>query len=175
LRGIGVFTQARLQFTNVYFVDVPVSDQIVLVALDDASLQRFGRTPAEWSRQLFVDLLAVLGTGEPRVIAFDLLLSESTADDADLAEAIHTVREMPFRPRIIFPVVGIPPANRANDTRFPQAVRFDNQLKPVANLVNAADYLGYVNTFPDADGSIRRQPTLIQVNDTVNPSFSIAV
>lgn len=175
LRGVGVFTQLRLQFSNVYYVEMPVSGQIVMVALDDASLQRFGRTPAEWSRGVFVDLLAQLAPAEPRVIAFDLLLTEPTPDDEALAQAIQNLRQMPNRPRIVFPVVGIPPASLADDPDFPHAIRFFTQLRPIASLVEAADYLGYVNTFPDADSVIRRQPSIVQVNDTVGTSFSIAV
>ena len=175
LRWAGIFTQLRLQVTDVYFVTTPVSDEITIIALDDNSLQRFGRTPAEWSRQIFVDMLAALEPVEPRVIAFDVLLSEPTPNDDNLAEALQNARETDARTRIVLPAVGVPPAQQSNRPDYPQAIRFDTQLKPVASLSAAVDYVGYVNTFPDADGSIRRQPTIIQVDDGVNPAFSIAV
>jgi CHASE2 domain-containing sensor protein/signal transduction histidine kinase len=170
----GVFTQLRLQATNVYFIRVPVSDQIVIVALDDDSLQRFGRSPAEWPRSLYVDLLEDLGQAGARVIALDILFSEATDLDIELAAAIETVRQSSARPRVIMAAVGVPPTGQATLSAYPAALRFENQLDPVASLRSTADYLGFVNTFPDADGMVRRQPSIIEIDGQPALPFSLA-
>ncbi|MGB3200803.1 MAG: EAL domain-containing protein, partial [Nodosilinea sp.] len=64
----------------------PWSDQVVLITIDDASLDRLGAFP--WRRQRYADLLQQLQAAPPRVIVFDLLFSDHSPDDAGFAEAI---------------------------------------------------------------------------------------
>jgi len=56
-----LFATLRLRLQDVYFIPAPVSGQVTIVALDDASMEAYGRTPAEWSRTVFADLLQALG------------------------------------------------------------------------------------------------------------------
>lgn len=53
------------------------SPDVVLVAVDDASLKELGRWP--WSRARVADLLARIDAGGPRVIGIDLVQAEPTA------------------------------------------------------------------------------------------------
>jgi len=55
----------------------PGSADILIVAVDDASLEQFGRWP--WSRAVMAELIDRLADGEPGVIGFDIVQSESTA------------------------------------------------------------------------------------------------
>jgi len=48
-----LFESVRLGLSDIYFVPAPVSGNIVIVALDDASLQSFGRSPTQWSRTIY--------------------------------------------------------------------------------------------------------------------------
>ena len=43
-----LFVRLRLQLNDVYFLDAPVTDQIVLVAIDDASLERVMNFGINW-------------------------------------------------------------------------------------------------------------------------------
>ncbi|MEM9805426.1 MAG: adenylate/guanylate cyclase domain-containing protein [Cyanobacteria bacterium P01_D01_bin.56] len=61
-------------------------DRIVVVAIDDASLATYGSYP--WSRDLYTDLLYRLTIVQPAAVGFDILMAESTPEDADFAEAI---------------------------------------------------------------------------------------
>src|ERR1700687_2643303 len=67
---------------------LPVPDDIAIVAIDETSLARFGRYP--WRRNLTAQMLDQLAATHPRVIALDVLFSETTnnADDSALALAI---------------------------------------------------------------------------------------
>src|SRR5262245_22432252 len=63
-------------------------DEIVIVAIDEASIKRFGRFP--WPRRLMAQALNNISDARPKVIAIHALYSDPTneADDAALAEAV---------------------------------------------------------------------------------------
>jgi len=66
---------------------LPVPEDIAIVAIDEASLARFGRYP--WARKLTAQVLSQLADAHPKAIALDVLFSEATgsADDSPLAAA----------------------------------------------------------------------------------------
>jgi signal transduction histidine kinase/CHASE2 domain-containing sensor protein len=67
---------------------LPAPDDIVIVAIDEPSLKRFGRFP--WQRSLMARALESLTKAQPKAIALDVLYVDPTteADDAALAMAI---------------------------------------------------------------------------------------
>src|ERR1700682_1449069 len=64
---------------------LPLPDDIAIVAIDEASLARFGRYP--WRRSLTARMLDQIADARPKAIALDVLFSEptSSADDSALA------------------------------------------------------------------------------------------
>src|SRR5262245_65169238 len=68
--------------------NLPPPGEITLVAIDEASITRFGRFP--WSRRLMAQALDKISGSGPKVIGLDVLYSDSTeaADDGALADAI---------------------------------------------------------------------------------------
>ncbi|MBE9156904.1 EAL domain-containing protein [Nodosilinea sp. LEGE 06152] len=66
----------------------PWSDHVVLIAIDDPSLDSLGAFP--WPRRRYAELLQQLQAAPPGVIVFDLLFSDSSSDDDLFAEAIAT-------------------------------------------------------------------------------------
>ena len=62
--------------------------EIVLVAIDEASIARFGQFP--WPRSLMAQTIDQISAAQPRVIALDVLYTDPTneADDRALAGAI---------------------------------------------------------------------------------------
>src|SRR5689334_20908632 len=62
--------------------------EIVIVAIDEASVKRLGRFP--WPRRLMARALHKLADAHPKVIALNVLYSDPTneEDDAALAEAV---------------------------------------------------------------------------------------
>lgn len=171
---VGAFTQVRLSLTSVYFTSVPTSERIVIVALDDAALSAYGRSPALWSRAVYADLLGHLADDGARVVAFDLLFSEPAEGDAQLVEAMQMARTSRTRTRIVLATAGIQvqPAI-GGDTRQGQ-LEFSNALMPTTELLAAADYLGYANVFPDVDGLIRRQISQVSQSGQNGYAFSLA-
>ncbi|MDZ4770217.1 MAG: CHASE2 domain-containing protein, partial [Chloroflexota bacterium] len=186
----GLFMSVRLRATDVYFVTSSAaeqtvsSDRIALIALDDASFQAYGRSLTDWDRAIYADLIDRLAQSGARVIGFDLIFSETSQSDTAFADALTRIRQSDARTRIILPIagVGMPlPAQRTlgsvlspTQRSLADAIRFSNRLAPIAVLAERADYLAYVNTVIDVDGVVRRQPSIIQSDDTVRYGFSLA-
>lgn len=187
MRWQGVFTHTSLRFNDVYFTPADTSGTIVIVAVDDASLSRFGRTPAEWSRTVFANLATALNAAGARVVAFDILFAEPTDDDQALADALKAARENDVRTRFVMPVVGaerrIAPntsGEAAGTIEATGAITYLTALEPLPELLKVVDYAGYVNVIPDVDNLLRRQPSLIYLADgdsaerAARLSFSLA-
>ncbi|HUJ39364.1 MAG TPA: serine/threonine-protein kinase [Candidatus Acidoferrales bacterium] len=64
-----------------------VGDEIVIVAVDDPSVQQLGRFP--WPRSYTAELVDVLSEDEAKVIALDLLYS-----DAEVNQGLEAVRDL---------------------------------------------------------------------------------
>ena len=64
---------------------LPAPDDIAIVAIDDASIARFGRFP--WPRSVMAKAIDALSAAQPKVIALDVLFTDPTIpeDDDELA------------------------------------------------------------------------------------------
>ena len=75
-----------LRFNDINFVfqSKQASDDVVLVAIDEASVNRFGRWP--WRREVIAQ--AVDNLDSDTLLIFDMVFSEPTQDDVRLAESM---------------------------------------------------------------------------------------
>ncbi|PZV08416.1 MAG: hypothetical protein DCF32_04890 [Leptolyngbya sp.] len=64
----------------------PWADQVVLIAIDEPSLDELGAFP--WPRRRYAELMQGLQAAPTQVVVFDLLFGEPSPDDAVFAEAI---------------------------------------------------------------------------------------
>lgn len=167
----GLFSQAQLRLTDVYFIPRSASNQIVIVALDDPSHERFGRSVAGWPRSIYTDLVDFLAAAEARVVTFDVLFSEPTGYDFGLANAIRSARQQPARTRFVMPAVGtnVTVLDEAN-----RAVGFSGVIHPRELFVEVVDYVGFVNAFVDVDSMIRRQISRVMSNGENGISLALA-
>jgi PAS domain S-box-containing protein len=114
---------------------LPVPDDIAIVAIDEASLARFGRFP--WHRALTGQLLEQLSRARPKAVALDVLFTEAinNADDAALAAAI---------------------AKAGNVVVAAQLARTESGsvvwLRPLASVERAAAGIGHVHVSTEVDG-----------------------
>src|SRR5947209_11677339 len=60
---------------------LPAPDDIAIVAIDEASIARFGRFP--WSRHVIARTIDALAAAHPKVIAVDVLFTDPTTQDDD--------------------------------------------------------------------------------------------
>lgn len=155
---------------------------IVIVAIDDTSLQpqHQGRWP--WSRRVHARLLRRLSGA--RVVAFDVIFAEPEPDaDAEFAQAIaeagnvvlasyHAV-EMEYSAGRARRAWGYP---RPPGPLPLSVVQTANLMPPVEPLGSAAAAIGYVDLAPDADGVFRRaEPLRLGSDGLVYPHISTAI
>jgi signal transduction histidine kinase len=112
--------------------------EIVLLAIDDGTLARYGPLPLK--RSILADGLKKLYALAPRVVAIDLLLAEATtsSEDERLAEALRL-----FRRRLVLAAALASGANGAAEWILPTAAfRHDTVV-------------AHVHAAPDSDGDVR--------------------
>ncbi len=161
------------------------SDEVVIIGIDDRSLDTFestlGRWP--WPRHVYADLIRQCF--QARVIAMDIIFPE--ADRSDLSSDERFVRAVaehggvvssvhfdnqPRRPMIPagfeeFALSGSPPPSMRLVTAL-------SVLSPIPDLLVASAKIGHVNYVTDSDGVLRTHALLMQAEDRMYPSLSLA-
>jgi signal transduction histidine kinase/CHASE2 domain-containing sensor protein len=114
---------------------LPLPDDIAIVAIDEASLARFGRYP--WRRSLTAQMLGQLTDAHSKAIALDVLFSEPTnsADDSALAAAIARAGN----------VVTAAQLSRTESGRVVW-------LRPLPSIEKTAAGVGHVHVSTEVDG-----------------------
>src|SRR5262252_3824 len=132
-------------------------DEVVIVAIDEASIKRFGRFP--WPRRLMAQAITKISDARPKVIAIHALYSDYTneADDGALAEAIKRAGNVVAAAQLIETQLGIA-----------------EWLRPLPAIEKAAAAVGHGNVLTDVDG-VARSLTLRQTDDEGNAFWAMAV
>jgi class 3 adenylate cyclase/CHASE2 domain-containing sensor protein len=132
---------------------------IVVVAIDEKSLQQYGQFP--WSRKRYIQLLQALEKSPPAVIGFDILFIDKSPLDKAFAEAI------------------------GNNGKVVLAKARDGE-EPVTVLAETAANFGSILHEPDSDGISRsailfdgKKPSLsvamLEVYNLYNPDKKIPI
>src|SRR4030042_4722040 len=169
---------------------LPASDEIVLIVVDQGSLQAAQRQGINWPwpRQMYAPIVQFCALSGARALAFDVLFTEPSSygveDDRLLAESLkqnghaflpiflsrqerpHSAWEKEIIKRIALPL-------RDQSDRTPSA--YASSLPPIQNLANSAIGLGNVAIPPDSDGIYRRLPLVFSYRDHWIPSLGLAV
>ena len=122
-----------------------LSNQITIVALDDATIKQYGRWPLP--RQAYADLLKALKPLRPSVVAFDVSFfdrSDRPAEDQALAEAMKDAGNV---------VLAMQGKGAATGTGG--ATMFPDAELPLQLFREVALGMGAVNVYPDDDGRVR--------------------
>jgi adenylate cyclase len=131
-----------------------IDPRILIVAIDDSSIQQLGRWP--WPREYHAALLQAINEYPPRALGFDILFTEPDEKHPEFDRAIvELCRQMR---RVVFA------AARDRDARG------EYELRPFDALAKAVT-LGYANAPRDPDGVLRRLPMRV----LGQPGFSAAV
>ncbi|MBA3666238.1 MAG: EAL domain-containing protein [Sphingomonas sp.] len=90
LIGAGEYPEDRLRVVRNYFHERPVSGDIVLVAIDEKSVQKVGRWP--WPRSRYAELISKIGASHPKMQVHDFIFPDRTTpvEDAALERAISS-------------------------------------------------------------------------------------
>ena len=131
----------------------PPSEDIVIVALDDASIRELGYWP--WRRSVHARLLERLEGA--KAVGMDIVLSDPNPaypdDDAALARAMRE------HGRVVLPLV----------------LDQDSAQKPLSVLAEAASGMGYINAHMDADSVVRSMRLRQQASGAPVEHFVLAM
>lgn len=147
-----------------YFLDLldnRISDELVVVAIDDSSLQAMGRWP--WSRKVHAQMLDRLTELKARVVGFDVLFSE--------AETTDPVADRIFADAIAhngLTVLAVAPTN-------PLPGKHIGEVLPLPMLAESAAALGHVDFEIDSDGLCRSFYLYAGMDDARWPTFTLAM
>lgn len=156
LFSLGVFSLFNKQLSDkLYSEKLPISD-IVIIAIDDKSLQEIGRWP--WDRSVHAQMLDKI-KNSARVVAFDISFFEPSADDSKFERAINQTENVTL-------VVEYTQFSLRDDRLYGEEI-----LGPV---FNANYYVGFANIFTDMDGVVRSFPPYIEGVENYN-SLDVAV
>ena len=124
--------------------ELPAPENIVIVAIDDASIQQIGRYP--WSRRITAECLDKISKGKPSAVGLDIVYAEETEpeDDERLTEAIVKNN------RVVLPVQLF---ENASTTASGQTENV--WLQPLPEFGQAAASLGHAHAAPGVDGTLR--------------------
>ncbi|MGC2062486.1 MAG: adenylate/guanylate cyclase domain-containing protein [Thermodesulfovibrionales bacterium] len=169
-----------------------VSDDIVVVSIDEKSIRQIGRWP--WRREVMAELINRISGARPKVIGVDIMFTEpdNAASDLKLAEAIshagNVVLAMPFfvpeGKQYKGPVAESPGylwEQAFMEVRSPKGIPWANWVitaesvtLPVENIARAAT-LGYVYTRNDLDAVTRWEIMYLKYGDDYYPPLSLQV
>ena len=159
------------------------SSDIVLIAIDDASLKTLepavGRWP--WPRDAHSVLLDYFERAGARVVVFDLLFLErdvqNPAGDAAFGEATAHAGNVVHSIHLGNQQTAEPPADLLTKTSIPSVGSFDSFAGidfPLERIARGAMGLGHVAMALDQDGPWRRYLLLAGHEDRVLPSLALS-
>ncbi|HKD80256.1 MAG TPA: CHASE2 domain-containing protein [Candidatus Angelobacter sp.] len=134
---------------------LPVSQNVALVLIDDATLAQQGRWP--WPRTQLGKLIRAVSAQQPKAIGVDVLLpeDEDEQNDAELARAIQAAPSLVLAAKISTSPTG------------------DLWVDPRPRFAQAARGVGHVQAIIDFDGLCRSIPIDEPSADGPRPAFAL--
>lgn len=134
---------------------LPVSSQVAMVLIDDATLAQHGRWP--WPRAELARLVRAVSEQQPKAIGMDILLpeEEDEANDSALTSAIQSAPNMVLAAKI---------------STSPTGTLW---MDPLPRFAQAAKGVGHVQAIIDFDGLCRSIP--VQEPSTDGPQLAFAL
>lgn len=140
---------------------VPQSKDIVIVEIADDTLKALTRWPLP--REYYSVLVQALSESGARLIVFDILFSEPSDADEELAQSFRDSG------RVLIPCAFNIKKRVEAYTDMPESEEILGGVAPA--LKNAVAGIGHINVVIDPDGKIRRIPLFIRHGATVYPSL----
>ncbi len=150
----GLFFGIENFFEDLLVSEKPVSDHIVIAAIDDESLSRIGQWP--WPREVFARALANLEKNPPAAVGLDVIFADKSRsgkeDDARFAEVLGEISYP-----VVMPIEASPLILKSDGS-----ASADSHIKPLKEFITSKSAsLGHVNLILDADGVVRRFPATV--------------
>lgn len=172
LTGLGLFA-SLLQHLEYWALDyrfrlankASATPEIVIVAIDDESIQKLGRWP--WPRSYHARLIDVLNQAKARVIGLDIILSSPhPPEDHQLVRAIKNAQNVVM---VAYPIL-------PTQTSFNRNIMTVEHIEgPVEEMAQGAGGIGHIAMVYDNDGIVRRVPPLLRTKDKTLLTFGIEI
>ncbi len=169
-----------------------MSDEIVVVTIDDSSINKTGRWP--WKRTLYTDIFEYLeNVAKAKLIAFDSVLVSygNKKDDEEFFNRFSKLEKV--IPGVFFSKNKSHFLNKNKDdlnkifskkffvdvkdirnTEFKKESEYASSSFSLKEILNSAESIGSVLSFPDKDGTIRKTEHLFFYENRYYPSLALA-
>lgn len=165
LLGLAFYQFPQFETLNLKALDIfqkghEIHPDIVILAVDNKSLQKIGRWP--WSRKIHAELIEKLKPYQPALVGVDIIFSESEDKISDelLGKSIKEAK---------FPIVLATEAVFVKDKKEPARV-----ILPLEAFIDSVS-LGHTNLNAFSDGIVRSFPQSKTFNNTEYLPFSLLV
>ncbi len=174
--------------------DPPPDKRILVAGIGEEGLQNWGRWP--WNRSVHGTLLRLLTLRPPKVVAFDLLFSESSVDPTQSGPAAGDENDTYFADGLsLFPgaITGASAEQALQGPTYEESAIGNTQaltqvtgdisqvlghelgLLPIP-IIRESSYTGFVNAEPaKEDGIVRRLPMVVRCGEHLFPGFSLLI
>ncbi len=139
----------------------PADDDIVIVAIDDDSLQQLGRWP--WPRSTHAQLIDVLNEDGANIISLDIILAE--ADQSNPYSDVLLSRSLQKHRNVVLPVY----MSQSSNNRPPL------EALPIPEFAEYAAALGHVHVELDRDGIARQVYLYEGIGSAYWPHLALAI
>lgn len=160
---LGFFNTWQTKLTDKLFLKSVARGDIVILAIDDASLKELGQWP--WPRATHAQAVLNLAVSQPKIVGYDVIFSEPSrlgaSDDESLARALSSLP-------VVLPVEA--ESIKLKKDNIPQAEKIIESIKVIKET---AKYFGQVNVVSDEDGIVRRLPFFVASQNQQIPSLSL--
>ena len=182
--------------------EIPNSDNVVIVDIDEKSLQELGQWP--WSRNILARILENLDKNKVGIIGFDMVFPEEDESsphrvlkklgmkykdvpnfDLDLAHAVSNTPtilgyQFEFKEDNKYlnheaphiPAIFIEKNKKKGEEYLLKA---SGTILNIYSVQNSAYSSGFFNNVPDISGIIRSVPLIISYEDTIYPSLALEI
>ena len=168
------------------------SDDIVIVAADDASyeyiLDNFGEWPLP--RDIYAKIVDFLELQKPQIIAFDLMFVKSlkSGNEADAAlsavfqkyDNVYTAMNLDNQsadlrtPPVLPEKLTVNIKNYARDIEF-ENLTYTNCRSIIDGILNYSANIGFINVTRSDDGILRSMPLFVRYQDKFYPQLALKV
>jgi adenylate cyclase len=151
----GVFGGTHLRLVDGLFPSIGPNERIVIVAIDEQTLDPDSGLPAwPWPRDVHAELVERLTDGGARLIGYDVTFSQERGrDDLVFAEAIGEAGNV------------ILSANAEFEGRLGDLPQASELFPPIPVLAERSVGVAHANVIPDPDGVVRTVPPVIDTPD----------
>lgn len=142
-----VFHLWQLGFSNNLYGKLEPSKDIVLVAIDDKTINALG-TPDTWSRSYYAQVLNNISKYDPKVVAFDVVfLNERDSEgDDEFVEALKEAKQ------VVIGMLRVVNENAASEQKYSGTIR--KSLDKFLNIKSVTD--GVLSSLADEDNAVRK-------------------